>query len=108
MNKRQFLQVLPLASLTTTAIRIDSVEARVHELQPEKKYLIVIPAEITEEQAARFSNLLRERLGPNAIAVTGEAAVSLKVYDLNENGQNAVLDIISKNSEQVKRILRSR
>lgn len=80
MNKRQFLKVLPLAALTATTVKLDNVEAQVHELKPEKKYLILIPNAEPEDWQAIKS--IGERLGENVTIVGGIPADGMKVYEL--------------------------
>ena len=80
MNRRQLFRVLPLAALTATTLKIDGVEAQVHELKPERKYLIVIPnAEPEDWQALKG---IGQRLGDNVTIIGGEPAAELKVYEL--------------------------
>lgn len=83
MNKREFLKVLPLAALTATTIKVDNVEAQVHELKPEKKYLIVIPSEVSMEDGQRFAQGVRARLGQNISFVAGPNVSNLKIYEMD-------------------------
>lgn len=82
MNKRQFLQVLPLAAMTVTTLKVDGVEAQAHELKPEKKYLIVVAGAQEPEAMRAFADTVRGRLGPNVVVVAGDGAESLRVYEL--------------------------
>lgn len=82
MNKREFLRILPLAALTATTVSVGDVEAQVHELNPEKKYLIVIPDDIEPDNGERVAAGIRERLGSNVAIVAGGSLRTLKVYEL--------------------------
>lgn len=68
-----------MAAVGATTVKVGDVEAKAHELQSEKKYLMVLKGDIEQESAAAFARSMREKLGPNVVVVGG---AELEIYEL--------------------------
>lgn len=79
MNKREFLKLLPMAAVAATSVKVGDIEAKAHELKPEKKYVMVIQGDIEPQNGAAFARSVREKLGPNVVVVGG---AELEIYEL--------------------------
>lgn len=81
MNKREFLKLLPMAAVAATTVKVGDVEAKAHELQSKKKYLMVLKGGFEPENAVLFARIMREKLGPN-VTVVGVNDGDVEMYEL--------------------------
>lgn len=78
MNRRNMLRVLPLAAMVGATVKLGERQATAYEMKPDKKYLFVVPGDISADQALTMRMTLQDR-GINSTICCGE---DLKIYEL--------------------------
>lgn len=82
MDKRQFLKVTPMAVMGAVALKVGSTEAKGYEINPTKRYIIVLPSStnISQEQLEEASTIMHQR-GINAVVMTN--VDGLQIYEID-------------------------
>jgi hypothetical protein len=80
MNRRQLLRLAPVAALAAIPIKIGNVEAKAHELQPDKKYVFVVRQEVPEDNLTDIARFAHEN-GIKGMWLAGPD-LNLEIYEV--------------------------
>jgi len=78
MNRRKLFQMLPLAGAAIPASQLFPEASTLHEVKPEKRYLIHTPHPISPEAVARF----RQQLDAAGLTNVNVLSGPFEIYEL--------------------------